>query len=152
MKVVAYTDGACSVNTKKGGWAVVYEINNSQEVESGNAAETTNNRMELTAVLSALEKAESLKDSEFIIYTDSAYVSNCFKDQWYVKWMTNGWMNSKKQQVENIDLWKRIIKIFLENNHRIQILKVKGHGKVEGNILADQLAVAAKERPIKEDL
>lgn len=151
MEIIAYTDGACSTNTKKGGWAVVYEIDGTDEIVTGNAAETTNNRMELTAVLTALKKANEMTDHKFTIYTDSGYISNCFSDLWYIKWIANGWKSSKKEEVKNRDLWQQIIELYLNNKERISILKVKGHGDNKGNILADKLAVAAKERPISEE-
>jgi ribonuclease HI len=136
-----YTDGACSQNsTWKGGWAVI-KVYDNKEVGgySGHESDTTNNRMELTAFLYALKDINENK-YQGIIYTDSAYISNCFKDRWYVNWKKNGWLNAKKEPVANRDLWSDIIYLYEKNIDLIRIEKVKGHSNNVFNNRADQVA------------
>jgi ribonuclease HI len=152
MRFIAYTDGACSTNIKVGGWGCVIEIDGldgSQIKLSGGKKETTNNAMELTAFLEALKFFDGLveknKDFTATIYTDSAYISNCFADKWYLKWYQNGWRTSnKRKEVSNIELWKEILELYEKHKPLIQVAKVQGHSNVIGNNIADELAVAAK--------
>lgn len=110
----------------------------------GGERNTSNQRMELTACIKALESITS-KDIPIDIYSDSAYLINCMKEKWYVNWQKNGWKNAKKQPVENQDLWKRLLELVEParrsgGQHSIRFHKVAGHAGVKLNERADQLA------------
>jgi len=136
-KIIIYTDGACSGNPGPGGWgAVLFSGEHKKEI-SGAEAETTNQRMELMAVVKAL-KALKVKDWEVEVYSDSAYLVNAFAQKWLDKWQQNGWKNSKKEAVANQDLWQELLKLTALN--RVTIKKVKGHAGDEFNERCDQLA------------
>lgn len=134
-KIEIYTDGACSGNPGAGGWgAILIYLNKVKEI-SGYNPSTTNNRMELTAVIEALL---SLKEScEVTIYSDSAYVVNAFNQGWIAKWVKTGW-RSAKGIVQNQDLWATLLK--LNALHKIDFVKVKGHSDNEFNNRCDTLA------------
>lgn len=139
-----YTDGSCSVNSGKGGWGVVIVENGEiSREECGSAVDTTNNRMELTAFLKALQIMEE-KDEvvDYTIYTDSAYIANCFKDKWYQKWLVNGWKAANRTAIKNQDLWKAILKIHRHSIHNITIVHIKGHQGDRFNERADTLATS----------
>lgn len=129
MKIVKiYTDGGCSGNQNDenlGGWGAVLEYNGHQKEMHGGAINTTNNIMEMTAVIEGLKSLKS-KDLDIHVYSDSAYVVNCFKQKWYVKWQSNGWKNSKKEPVENKELWVELIDL-VNSFHSVNFHKVKGH-------------------------
>ncbi len=131
MKV--FTDGACLGNPGPGGWAYAKEGNASR---SGGEPRTTNQRMELTAVLRALEDLEGPIE----IYSDSTYVVNCFNQKWYVGWMRKGWRNSKGDPVANRDLWEPLLDLYLKSPTSYSFHWVKGHSGVAGNELVDELA------------
>ena len=140
-----YTDGAFSSKTEMGGWAAVcVEDGNVIDTQSGYEPYSTNNRMELTAFLSALENADTIEtgNTKVTIYTDSAYIANCFKDKWYQTWMSNGWRTSNRMAVKNTDLWKAILKIHRESKNSITIVHVKGHTNNKYNNRADALATS----------
>lgn len=122
-----YTDGACSGNQNKeniGGWGAVLEYGEHVKEIYGGAFNTTNNRMEMTALLRAFQALK--KDGQKIwVFSDSAYLMNCFREKWYMNWMKNGWKNSAKKDVENKDLWMELIS-FLDK-HEIRFFRVKGH-------------------------
>ena len=144
-----YTDGAFSSKTEMGGWAAVcVEDGNVIDTQSGYEPYSTNNRMELTAFLSALENADTIEtgNTKVTIYTDSAYIANCFNQNWYVKWMSNGWRTSDKQDVKNQDLWRRIVALYIKLKERLNlsIVKVKSHSDNPWNNYADLLAVKAR--------
>ena len=136
MKFKIYTDGACSGNPGKGGWAAIILDGNSQLSISGSENKTTNNRMELIAPIMALKKIKI--KSEVIVYTDSKYVKNGITD-WIKKWQLNGWKNSNKKVVKNKDLWMKL------NNecskHKVDWKWVKAHAGNKYNNMADELAV-----------
>ena len=135
-EVTIYTDGACSGNPGPGGWGAILEFRGVEKEISGFEAETTNNRMELTAAYEALAM---LKEPCIVhLYSDSAYLVNGFLQNWIVNWQKNGWKNSKKEPVLNSDLWKALIK--LNNTHKITWIKVKGHSDNEKNNRCDKLA------------
>jgi ribonuclease HI len=141
---VIYTDGACQGNPGPGGWA--WAVAPEGDVSaSGGAARTTNQRMEVQAVLEALRAHADLPAGSVTIVSDSTYVVNCFRDRWWVKWRRNGWVNSKKEPVANTDLWKPLIDI-VERLHP-QFRWVKGHSGDRMNDLVDRLAVAAAKGP-----
>lgn len=140
-KIIIYTDGACSGNQNDeniGGFGAVLIYKDFRKEIYGGEINTTNNRMELKACIKALE-ALKRKDIPVEIYTDSAYLCNCFNQKWYVKWQKNGWMNSKKEPVENKDLWSELIDL-VNSFNKISFVKVKGHSGIELNELADELA------------
>jgi len=142
-KVTAYTDGACSHNPGPGGWAAVLIYKGREKAFSGFEPETTNNRMELTAVLEALK---ALKEPcEVDIYTDSAYIHNAFEKGWIERWQRNGWKTAAKQPVENQDLWLGILEASAV--HRVRYNKVKGHADDKYNNMCDELA----RKAIKEN-
>lgn len=155
-----YTDGACSTNGSwAGGWAVVMvEARNEPEigvVTSGGELETTNNRMEMRAVIEALTISLTRKEKIIKIYTDSAYIVNSFELGWIDNWKKNGWKNAKKRPVKNKDLWLEILHLINENGGfsdeggRVSIIKVKGHGDSKWNNVADENAVLARMEIIK---
>ena len=141
-KIIIYTDGGCSPNPGLGGWAAVLispsHDNYTKEI-SGSEAESTNNRMELTAAIMALEELKNPSDVELI--TDSQYLKNAFTKGWLKNWLRNGWKSSNKKPVKNIDLWKELLG--LSEKHSIDWKWVKGHSNNKYNDLADELATLA---------
>ena len=135
-----YTDGACSGNPGPGGWAWA-EAPEGTPCGSGGEAHTTNQRMEIMAVLEALRATEGA----LTIVSDSTYVVNCFRDKWWVRWQSNGWRNAKKEPVANADLWKPLIELVQQRQPEFRW--VKGHSGNPMNDLVDRLAVAAAAGP-----
>ena len=144
-----YTDGACSGNPGPGGWAAVVIDNTNCPIYeiTGNEKTTTNNRMELQGFLAALTWccAKTDQNDAINIYTDSAYIFNCFHDKWYIKWQTNGWVNASKQPIANKELWQSILQQYNLVKNEIAICKVAGHTGNEWNEYADELAVRARK-------
>ena len=139
MKYTIYTDGACSGNPGPGGWgAVIFDNENKQKNISGSEENTTNNRMELSAAIMALEEVNT--NSEITIYTDSTYVKNGITE-WVLKWKENGWKNSNKEPVKNKDLWEKLVNLCEQNT--INWKWVKAHASNKYNNLADELATKA---------
>jgi ribonuclease HI len=138
MKVVMYTDGACRGNPGPGGWGVVLRFQGKHKTLQGYAAETTNNRMELTAVIEGLKALK--RSCEIELFTDSKYVMQGLTE-WLANWKRNGWKTAAKKPVKNIDLWQQLEDAV--TRHEIDWNWVKGHAGIEGNELADQLANAA---------
>lgn len=135
-----YTDGACSGNQFKensGGWGAVLISGSNRKEIYGGEKNTTNNRMELTACIKALHEVKQ-KEFKIILYSDSSYIVNCLNNKWYIKWEKNGWKNSKKEPVENKDLWEKLLQLSRELN--VEFIKVKGHSGIELNEEADRLA------------
>ena len=131
-----YTDGACSGNPGAGGWAAILIYNGHKKEISGYFRETTNNRMELFAVLQGLKQLKERCD--VTVYTDSAYIVNAFNSGYIKEWQKNGWKTASKDEVKNIDLWKAIL---LElKSHKVSFVKVKGHSDNEFNNRCDELA------------
>ena len=137
--VTIYTDGACSGNPGAGGWGAVLMLGDHKREISGYVPNTTNNRMELHAVINAL--AALKRPCVVSLHSDSAYIVNAFKNGWLTKWQQNGWKNSRKEPVENQDLWIQLLE--LVNRHDVTFVKVKGHSGDEFNNRCDELAVAA---------
>jgi ribonuclease HI len=137
-----YTDGACSGNPGPGGWAAIVLDGDDEREISGGEASTTNQRMELRAALEGLRSLEGRR--RVALYSDSAYLVNCFRDKWYVRWQQNGWKNSQKRPVESRDLWQGLID--LAATHDVAWHKVAGHSGDPLNERADRLARAAIER------
>ena len=137
---VVYTDGACSGNPGPGGWA--WAIPNGRW-ESGAAAHTTNQRMEIQAAYEAVKTLGPSGPLEVV--SDSTYVVNCFRDRWWVNWQARGWKNSQRKDVANRDLWEPLIELYCAHG-KIMFRWVKGHGTDPWNDLVDRLAVEAALR------
>jgi len=133
-----YTDGACKGNPGPGGWGWVVPGGRSS---SGGELLSTNQRMELSAVLDALRELPGA----VIVVSDSTYVVNCFRDGWWKGWIKRGWRNSKKEPVANRDLWEPLIELYRDRADEIEFRWVKGHAGNEWNEQADQLAVEAAQ-------
>ena len=139
--VQLYTDGACSGNPGPGGWAAVLCFNGKTKELSGHMPNTTNNRMELFAVISGLG---ALKEPCVVeVFSDSAYTVNAFSEHWIDHWQQNGWLTSEKKPVENADLWKLLLQIIRMRKHEMHFHKVKGHADDPLNNRCDELARAA---------
>ena len=133
-KITIYTDGACSGNPGKGGWAAVIIEDKNEKTISGSEPLTTNNRMELSAVINALKEVGS---AELDIYTDSKYVKNGI-ESWIKNWKINGWMTAAKQPVKNKDLWLELD--ILVSKKEIEWKWVKGHSNDHYNTIVDEAA------------
>lgn len=134
--VVIYTDGACSGNPGKGGYGVVLIYKNIRKEISDGFELTTNNRMEVMAVIAGLE---ALKESCNVkLYSDSNYVIDAINKGWLQSWKKNKWFKSNKEKVLNVDLWERLLR--LTDLHRVEFIKVKGHSGITENEVCDELA------------
>ncbi len=134
--IVIYTDGACSGNPGPGGWAAILNYKGTEKVLSGGEPETTNNRMELMAVIQALEAVKGNNDVK--IFSDSAYVVNAFHQNWIDKWLAKNWRNSSDEPVANKELWQRLLTAMVGRD--VEFIKVKGHADNENNNRCDALA------------
>ena len=134
-----YTDGACRGNPGPGGWAWA---SGKDHYASGAEAHTTNQRMEVMAVIEALRSTPS-EDVEIV--SDSTYVVKCFNDKWHVGWLKRGWKNSQGQPVANRDLWEQLIELVLNSGRNVRFTWVKGHSGDKGNDFVDVLATAAAD-------
>ncbi len=134
--VIIYTDGACSGNPGPGGWgAILMYKDNFKEISGGNK-QTTNNIMEITAVIEGLKLLKY--ECEVKVYSDSAYVVNAFNNHWIEGWMKKNWVNSSKEPVKNKELWQELYN--LTRKHKVEFIKVKGHSDNEYNNRCDELA------------
>ena len=137
--VIIYTDGACSGNPGPGGWGAILIYNNYKKEIYGNSLETTNNIMEITAIIEALKL---LKEScNITIYSDSAYIVNTFEKKWIDEWIKNDWKNSSKRNIKNKELWQEMVELL--NNHNYKFVKVEGHSDNKYNNRCDYLATHA---------
>ena len=144
-KVKLYTDGACSGNPGPGGWAAILVYGDREKELSGYETVTTNNRMELTAVIRGLQELK--EPCEVEIYSDSGYIINAFNLGWIENWQRNQWTRGKKREpVLNVDLWKELLDA--AGRHKVHWIKVKGHSGDKYNEQADRLAV--KEIKIRQ--
>jgi len=140
--VVAHTDGACSGNPGPGGWAAVLSFNGSERELSGGDRQTTNNRMELQAVISALE---SLREPCVVrMHTDSTYIVKAFTEGWIAGWQRRSWLTSAKKPVANQDLWEELIALC--SVHEVEWIWVRGHANDALNERCDRLAVLQRDR------
>ena len=140
--VTLYTDGACSGNPGPGGWGAILEFNGIEKELSGGESSTTNNRMELTAVISGLQ---ALKEScQVELYSDSKYVIDGLSKGWAESWRKNGWRKADKKPALNPDLWERLLE--LTQKHSLRYHWVKGHADNPKNNRCDQLAVEQWKR------
>ena len=138
-KVTIYTDGACSGNPGPGGWGAVLICDDIKKEISGAKQNTTNNIMEITAVLEALKLLKY--ECEVKIYSDSAYVVNAFNQGWIYNWRKNNWRTANKEPVKNRELWEELYD--LTKKHKTEFIKVKGHSDNELNNRCDFLATSA---------
>jgi ribonuclease HI len=140
-RVQIYTDGACSGNPGPGGWAAILSFGGKTKELSGHMPNTTNNRMELFAVISGIG---ALKEPCVVeVFSDSSYTVNAFNEHWIDNWQRNGWLTSEKKPVENSDLWKLLLQIIRVKKHDVIFNKVKGHSDDPLNNRCDELARAA---------
>ena len=143
--VTIYTDGACSGNPGPGGWGAILSYRGNEKEISGAEAETTNNRMELTAVIRALE---CLRESCIVeLWSDSKYVIDALEKGWAKSWQANGWRKADKKPALNPDLWEQLLSLI--SRHEVHCHWVKGHDDNPFNERCDSLAVAAREFIVK---
>ena len=135
-KVIIYTDGACSGNPGPGGWGALLMYKENKKEISGGKKDTTNNVMEITAVIEGLKLLKYPCEVE--IYSDSSYVVNCFEKGWIYNWIKNDWKTSGKDPVKNQELWQELYD--LTKIHKVKFNKVKGHSDNEYNNRCDELA------------
>ena len=140
-QVTIYTDGACSGNPGPGGWGAILRYGEHMKELSGGERNTTNNRMELMAVIVGLEALN--RPCQVELYSDSKYVIDAFEKNWVDSWVKNGWKNSQKKPVKNIDLWKRLLEA--KRKHEVHFNWVKGHAGHPENERCDKLATSAAD-------
>jgi ribonuclease HI len=136
-RIVIYTDGACKGNPGPGGWGVLLQSGATEKELWGGEAVTTNNRMELTAVIEALKALKRPRD--VLLYLDSEYVRKGITE-WLPGWKARGWKTAARQPVKNVDLWQALDALVQAGGHRIDWRWVKGHAGDPGNERADMLA------------
>lgn len=153
MILNVWTDGGCRDNGSVGNigaWAIW----TGSDSKTGHKKETTNNQMELTAVLEGLKHAQLSGKKEINIFSDSAYVVNCFKDKWYEKWLRNGFIGTDKNPVKNKELWQEILEIYFyltKNNVEVNFFKVKGHITKESELKKEFEKFVTKEKKVDWD-
>ncbi len=135
-EIVIYTDGACSGNPGPGGWGSILMHKEYKKEIFGGKKDTTNNVMELTAVIEALKLLKF--KCKVQVFSDSAYVVNAFNQQWLEVWQKNGWKNASKEPVKNKELWEELYD--LTQKHQVTFIKVKGHSDNQYNNRCDELA------------
>ena len=135
-KVIIYTDGACSGNPGPGGWGAILMYKDAKKEISGGMKNTTNNIMEISAVIEALKCLKV--ESDVQIYSDSAYVVNAFNQGWIYNWLKKGWKTADGKSVKNQELWQELYA--LTKKHKVEFIKVKGHADNEFNNRCDELA------------
>jgi ribonuclease HI len=140
--VIVFTDGACSGNPGPGGWGALLQWNGEEKELSGGASETTNNRMEMQAIIEALNAIN--QPCRVKIHSDSALIVNAFNQNWVDGWLKRGWKKADKKPVKNQDLWKEMLAA--KKPHDVEWIKVKGHAGIERNERVDRLAVKASNQ------
>ena len=135
-KVIIYTDGACSGNPGPGGWGAILMYKDTKKEISGGKKDTTNNVMELTAVVEGLKLLKY--PCEVDLYSDSAYVVNAFTQGWIYNWVKNNWKTANKEPVKNKEIWQELYE--LTKKPKVNFIKVKGHSDNEWNNRCDELA------------
>ena len=141
-EVTIYTDGACSGNPGPGGWGAILMLGENRKEISGGSENTTNNIMELTAVIEALKILK--RPCKVNIYSDSAYVVNAFLQKWIYGWMKKGWKTAGGDPVKNKELWQELYS--LTKTHDVTFIKEKGHSDNEYNNRCDEMAVAESKK------
>lgn len=144
-KVEIYTDGACSGNPGPGGYGVILRYGEHERELSGGEANTTNNRMELTAAIVGLSALT--EPCEVTLYSDSKYLIDAIEQGWVYKWKENGWMRNKKDKALNPDLWEELLTLL--EKHEVSLVWVKGHDGHSENERCDKLAVMESQKFIK---
>lgn len=153
MRQRIYTDGACT-NDRFGGWSAIFYTHKGVVIYGGNGSETTNNRMELRAIIEALKRIvdydtwyfgryNKYPDVKYEIFSDSAYCINCICNRWYVEWRNNHWRNAKGDEIKNPDMWDEcgtLIEYVQDAGIPVRFFKVKGHSGNPQNDLADMVA------------
>ena len=143
--VTVYTDGACSGNPGPGGWAAILMYGERRRELSGGEASTTNNRMEMTAIISALSALSALKEPCIVeLYSDSRYVLDALEKGWAVRWRRNGWKRNKTEAALNPDLWETLLN--LTERHDVRCHWVRGHADNPYNNRCDELAVSESRK------
>ncbi len=146
-KVEIFTDGACSGNPGPGGYGTILKYQGHTKELSAGYKQTTNNRMELMAIIQGLE---ALKEPcEVTVYSDSRYIVDAINKGWLNKWAKNHWMRNKKEAAKNIDLWQRLLTQL--QRHKVRFVWVKGHAGHPENERCDELAVKASQNPTLTD-
>ncbi|RYG66575.1 ribonuclease HI [bacterium] len=140
--VTIYTDGACDPNPGIGGWAAILLFGEARKEITGGERESTNNRMEMTAVIEALKLLN--EPCAVTLITDSEYVKNAFTQGWLQNWLKRGWKTADKKPVKNKDLWEELVK--QTDLHQVEWKWVKGHANDELNNRCDELAVMARQK------
>lgn len=135
-EVIIYTDGACSGNPGPGGWGAILMYKDAKKEISGGSKDTTNNIMEITAVIEALKCLK--KESKVKVYSDSAYTVNAFQQGWIYNWIKKGWKTASGDPVKNKELWQELYD--LTKKHQVEFIKVKGHADNEFNNRCDEMA------------
>lgn len=149
MKTITlYTDGACSGNPGPGGWGAILQYNGVEKELSGGESETTNNRMELTAVIAGLQ---ALKEPCIVeLYSDSKYVIDALQKRWVYGWRARGWVKSDKKPALNVDLWEQLLALL--ERHQVRYHWVKGHAENPYNNRCNELAVAQSRNYKRNDI
>ena len=140
-QVRIFTDGSCDTGSREGGWGYLLIYNGARKTASGYEADTTNNRMELSAAVNALEALH--EPCEITLTTDSQYLKKAFTAGWLENWQRNGWRTASKQPVKNKDLWLRLLE--LAHTHTLHWAWTKGHAGHAENELVDKLALGARK-------
>jgi ribonuclease HI len=140
-KVTIYTDGACSGNPGPGGWAAILMAGDHRKEISGGEKSTTNNKMELLAVISALEALK--RPCEVTVFTDSQYIEKAINEGWLRSWKAKGWKR-KGGELKNVELWQTLDKLL--ETHKVSFNWVKGHAENEFNNRCDELAVSERDK------
>jgi ribonuclease HI len=141
--LIVYTDGACRGNPGRGGWAWAVP---GGRFASGAEPSSTNQRMEITAVLEALRALTPERPAGIEVVSDSTYVVNCFRDRWWEGWLKRDWKNSQRKPVANRDLWEPLLAVALSPDVPVTFRWVKGHSGDRWNDVVDELATAAADR------
>lgn len=142
-EVKIFTDGACSGNPGPGGYGVILKFNGKEKMLSKGYKNTTNNRMELRAVIAGLSALN--EKCKVQIYSDSKYIIDAVNNGWAIRWKNNGWKRNKKEYALNPDLWEKLLKLLTQ--HEVEFIWVKGHAGHDENERCDSFAVAALAQP-----
>ena len=146
-EVEIYTDGACSYNPGPGGYCAILSYANKEKIISGGEENTTNNRMELIAVIVALKALK--EECKVDLYSDSAYVCNAINEKWLITWQFNNWRTASKKEVQNKDLWQELLQLL--SIHKVIFHKVKGHSDNEKNNRCDEVARMVIQKILKNN-
>ncbi|MBR5496103.1 MAG: ribonuclease HI [Oscillospiraceae bacterium] len=144
-KVDIYTDGACSGNPGPGGWGAILKCAGVEKELCGGEPDTTNNRMELMAVISAFEALK--RPCKVTLHSDSKYIIDAIEQGWAVKWRENGWMRNKREKALNPDLWSRLLDLL--EVHEVDFEWIKGHNGHPENERCDKMAVEQSQKYVK---